>query len=80
MGAFRRLADYTKNEAFSDLALSVSDRPRHQVRPHGVPAARASSHSAVIVHGNTITMEEFGHWLTPAHIMDGWWWKLPGHA
>ena len=31
---------------------------------------------AVIVHGNSLTLEEFGHWYTPAHIMDGWTWKL----
>lgn len=27
---------------------------------------------AVIVHGNTLTLEEFGHWYTPAHIMGLW--------
>lgn len=31
---------------------------------------------AVIVHGNTLSLEEFGHWYTPAHIMGGWNWKL----
>ncbi|HTB11074.1 MAG TPA: N-6 DNA methylase [Bryobacteraceae bacterium] len=31
---------------------------------------------AVIVHGNTLSLEEFGRWYTPAHIMDGWTWKL----
>jgi N-6 DNA methylase len=31
---------------------------------------------AVIVHGNSLSLEEFGHWHTPAHIMDGWDWKL----
>src|SRR5580698_5821659 len=31
---------------------------------------------AVIVHGNTLSLEEFGRWYTPAHIMDGWAWKL----
>jgi hypothetical protein len=34
-------------------------------------------HSAVIIHGNTLSLEEFGRWYTPAHIMDGWTWKLP---
>jgi N-6 DNA Methylase len=31
---------------------------------------------AVIVHGNTLSLEECGRWYTPAHIMDGWTWKL----
>lgn len=31
---------------------------------------------AVIVHGNTLTLEEFSHWYTPAHILHGWSGKL----
>jgi hypothetical protein len=31
---------------------------------------------AVIVHGNTLTLEEYGQWHTPAHILGGWKWKL----
>ncbi|MHB9110424.1 MAG: N-6 DNA methylase [Armatimonadota bacterium] len=31
---------------------------------------------AVVVHGDTLRMEERGHWLTPAHVLDGWDWKL----
>jgi hypothetical protein len=31
---------------------------------------------AVIVHGNSLSLEEFDHWYTPAHILDGWTWKL----
>ena len=31
---------------------------------------------AVIVHGNNRGLEEFDHWYTPAHILDGWNWKL----
>jgi hypothetical protein len=27
---------------------------------------------AVIVHGNSLSLEEFDHWHTPAHILDGW--------
>ncbi|MGE4043404.1 MAG: N-6 DNA methylase [Acetobacteraceae bacterium] len=30
---------------------------------------------AIIQHGNTLTMEEFGRWHTPAHIMGGWTWR-----
>lgn len=31
---------------------------------------------AVIVHGNTLSLEEWAHWKTPAHIMGGWWYRL----
>jgi hypothetical protein len=35
---------------------------------------------AIIVHGNTLSLEEYGHWYTPAHIMGGWNWKLRRRA
>lgn len=31
---------------------------------------------AVVIHGNALTVEEWQHWYTPAHIMGGWHWKL----
>lgn len=31
---------------------------------------------AVIIHGNTLSLETYGHWYTPAHIVGGWTWKL----
>ncbi|WP_259015517.1 N-6 DNA methylase [Emticicia fluvialis] len=31
---------------------------------------------AVVVHGNTITLEEFSHWYTPAHQLGFWNTKL----
>jgi hypothetical protein len=31
---------------------------------------------AIVVHGNSLSLEEFGRWYTPAHILDGWRWKL----
>lgn len=31
---------------------------------------------AVVVHGNSLSVEEFGHWYTPAHIMGRWDYKL----
>lgn len=34
---------------------------------------------AVVVHGNSLSLEEFGRWYTPAHIMGGWDWKLRSH-
>ena len=27
---------------------------------------------AVITHGNTLTLEKYSQWYTPAHILDGW--------
>lgn len=30
---------------------------------------------AIVQHGNTLSMEEFGRWHTPAHILDGWTWR-----
>lgn len=27
---------------------------------------------AIIVHGNSLSMKEWGHWFTPAHILGGW--------
>ena len=31
---------------------------------------------AVVVVGNSITLEEREHWYTPAHILGGWSWRL----
>ena len=31
---------------------------------------------AVIIHGDTLSLKEYGQWFTPAHIMGGWDWKL----
>lgn len=34
---------------------------------------------AVIVHGNSLSMKEWGHWFTPAHILGGWDRRLRAH-
>jgi hypothetical protein len=31
---------------------------------------------AVVVHGNSLSLEEYGRWYTPAHIMNGWNYRL----
>jgi type I restriction-modification system DNA methylase subunit len=31
---------------------------------------------AIVVHGNTLTLEEFDHWYTPAHIIGNWSGRL----
>lgn len=33
---------------------------------------------AIIIHGNTLSLETYDHWYTPAHIVDLWNWKLRG--
>jgi hypothetical protein len=35
---------------------------------------------AIVVHGNSLSLEEFGQWYTPAHILDGWNWRLKRRA
>lgn len=27
---------------------------------------------AIVVHGNTLSLQEWGYWLTPAHVLGGW--------
>ncbi len=31
---------------------------------------------ATVIHGNTITLEEFSHWFTPAYVWGAWGQKL----
>lgn len=31
---------------------------------------------AIVVHGNSLSLEEFGRWYTPAHIYGGWNFRL----
>jgi hypothetical protein len=31
---------------------------------------------AIIIHGNALSEEVYGYWYTPAHILDGWKWRL----
>ena len=35
---------------------------------------------AVVVHGNSLSLEEYSHWFTPAHILNGWDHKLRHRA
>lgn len=35
---------------------------------------------AVIIHGNTLTLEEWSRWYTPAHILGGWNFRLKSRA
>ena len=38
-----------------------------QLSLYGIPA--------VVIHGNSLTVEEWSHWYTPAYILDGWSWR-----
>jgi len=31
---------------------------------------------AIVIHGNSLMLEERSHWRTPAHVMGAWDWKL----
>lgn len=31
---------------------------------------------AIVIHGNALTVEEWGHFVTPAHVLGRWDWKL----
>lgn len=31
---------------------------------------------AVVIHGDTLSLEEYAHWHTPAHILGGWRFRL----
>jgi hypothetical protein len=31
---------------------------------------------AIVVHGNALSMEVWGHWFTPAHVLGGWSHRL----
>jgi type I restriction-modification system DNA methylase subunit len=38
-----------------------------QLSLYGIPA--------VIIHGNSLTMQEYSRWYTPVYMLDGWVWK-----
>jgi type I restriction-modification system DNA methylase subunit len=40
-----------------------------QLSLYGVPA--------VVIHGNSLTGEEWSRWYTPVYIVDGWIWREP---
>jgi len=35
-----------------------------QLSLYGIPA--------VVIHGNTLTLDEWSHWYTPLYILHGW--------
>lgn len=60
----------------SELVVLAQDLDIHcvlmayiQLSLYGIPA--------VVLHGNTITTEEFDRWYTPIYILDRWVWRKP---
>ncbi|MDP9897421.1 hypothetical protein J2W32_006514 [Variovorax boronicumulans] len=35
---------------------------------------------AIVIHGNALALAEWSHWVTPAHVMGGWDWRLKFRA
>jgi len=55
------------------LAVDIEIRAVHmtyiQLSLYGMPA--------VVLHGNTLTCEEYDRWYTPMYIKDNWVWRQP---
>lgn len=67
-----RDAGINYQEAMHVMAVDIDSRCVHmaylQLALLGIPA--------VVVHGDTISMKEWSHWYTPAHILGLWSHKL----
>lgn len=75
MGAAQRIADLGFNPC-QHMALQATDIDLRcvymtyvQLALHGFPA--------VVIHGNTLTLEEYSRWYTPAYILGKWVWRCP---
>ncbi|MPM36679.1 hypothetical protein SDC9_83279 [bioreactor metagenome] len=53
----------------NDTALCCAHMSYVQLSCHGIPA--------VVIHGNTLTLEEHSRWYTPAYILGNWVWRCP---
>lgn len=51
----------------TDLDLKCVHMAYIQLSLYGIPA--------VVIHGNTLTVEEWSRWYTPVYMLDGWMWK-----
>lgn len=51
----------------TDIDIKCVQMAYVQLSLYGVPA--------VVTHGNTLSMEEWQNWYTPAYIADGWYWR-----
>lgn len=55
-----------------DVDLKCVHMAYIQLSLYGIPA--------VVVHGNSLSMEEWSCWYTPVYILDGWRWKTKAKA
>ena len=51
----------------TDIDLKCVHMTYLQLSLYGIPA--------IVIHGNTLTLEEWGRWYTPVYIIHGWRWK-----
>ena len=51
-----------------DIDMRVVHMCYLQLSLMGVPA--------IVVHGNTLSLQTYDHWFTPMHILNGWTWRL----
>lgn len=51
----------------TDIDLKCVHMAYIQLSLYGIPA--------VIIHGNSLTMQEWSQWYTPVYILNGWQWK-----
>jgi len=52
----------------TDIDLKCVHMCYLQLSLYGIPA--------IIIHGNSLTMEKWSRWYTPVYIMHGWQWKV----
>lgn len=52
----------------TDIDLKCVHMCYLQLSLYGIPA--------VVIHGNTLTLEEWSRWYTPVYIMGGWAWRM----
>jgi len=51
-----------------DVDLKCAHMTYLQLALYGVPA--------VVIHGNSLTCEEFSRWYTPVYLLNGWIWRF----
>lgn len=75
LSAAQRIADLGFNPCrhmvmqATDIDLRCVYMTYVQLSLHGFPA--------VVIHGNTLTLEEHSRWYTPAYILGKWVWRCP---
>jgi type I restriction-modification system DNA methylase subunit len=73
--------------AFAEAALEEGINPQRQIHMTGIDIDLKCVHMAylqlsllgipaVLVHGNSLGVEQWSTWYTPAHVLGGWSWRL----